>query len=137
MTLKRNTPLSRGGRIKPSNARRRKETFDRNFGERGAAVREMDCLCAQVLRDWSDSSTMEVPPKYWCRGSVQAAHAIARGMGGRGGTKRDLVPLCAGHHDEAGERRGSQREDFEGRYELNLEAESLRVALELDGLGLS
>jgi hypothetical protein len=133
MILKRNTPLKPGKRIKPSNAKRRKKTFDRNFGERGGPVRDMGCLCADP---WI---TRHAPngTRTWCSGDTQASHTIARGMGGAKGSRRNLVPLCAGHHAESGERGTSQREAFESRYGLDLQSEAERIALELDARGLS
>ena len=136
MSLKRNTPLKPGKRIKPSNAQRRKKTFDRNFGERGAAVREMECLCARELRDYDGDCEAEHAPRA-CSGAIQACHTVARGMGGAKGTKRDLVPLCSRHHTEMGERGTSSREEFEARYGLAAQDEAERIAIELDGLGLS
>lgn len=117
MTLKRTplhrkTPMRRTGRIKSTNPKRRRESFVRNFGERGEAVRAMRCLVG-----------------IGCRGPVQAAHVKARGMGGRGGDRRSLVPFCAGHHDEQS-RRGVKT--FAAAHQLNLDAEAERIAHELD-----
>ena len=121
--LKRNTPLARGKRVKPFNAARRAKAYARNFGDRGGPVREMGCLVAGK-------------GDHVCVGEVQAAHARARGMGGCGGDRRSLVPLCAGAHHEAGERGTSQRAAFELSFGVSLESEAQRIALELDARGL-
>lgn len=114
--LKRKTPLRRTGNIKATNPKRRRESFARNYGERGEAVRAMRCLVG-----------------IGCRGPVQAAHVKARGMGGRGGDRRSLVPFCAGHHDEQTRRGGKT---FAAVHRLNLDAEAERIAYELDACGL-
>jgi hypothetical protein len=121
-------------RIKPTNTKRRRKAFARNYGERGDAVRLMTCLCADM--DWPH------PDVDACSGPVQAAHAIARGMGGAKGDRRQLVPLCALHHEEAGEgsrkaEQPSKRAAFEARYGLDVQAEAERIAVELDARGLA
>ena len=108
------TPLKRKTRLRARNPERRAAAFARNFGDRGAAVRAMRCL---------------VPG---CRHDPQAAHAIARGMGGVKGSLRHLVPLCSAHHRDAGENRTSQRARFEAAHGLDLIAEAERIALLLD-----
>jgi hypothetical protein len=118
-------------RIKPTNPKRRREAYARNFGERGEAVRSMPCLVPLEGVEWPE-----------CRGPVQAAHVLARGMGGAKGDRRQLVPLCAGHHVEAGEgswkdEQPSKRAAFQARYGLDLKAEAERIALELDERGLA
>lgn len=125
--LKRGSPLTRSTRVRASNPARRAKTFARNFGERGEAVRAMGCLVAGV-RGRSVSA---------CRGDVQAAHTVPRGMGGANGDRRRLVPLCFGHHTEAGEHRTSDRAAFEARCRLDLDAEASRIAVELDERGLA
>jgi hypothetical protein len=125
MHLKRNRPIGR-------NAKRSRETYTRNFGERGEAVRAMRCLTLRELG----------PALVECRGPVQAAHVLARGMGGAKGDRRQLVPLCARHHEEAGEgswkpQQPSKRAAFEKRHGLDLKAEAERIAIELDGRGVS
>lgn len=129
--LKAGKPLSRGGggldrsgsslrrtRVRARNPERKAETYARNFGERGDAVRAMRCLVAG------------------CRYFPQACHARARQMGGHGGDRRSLVPLCDTHHRESSEFRTSARAAFERRTGLDLVAEAERIALELDERGL-
>ncbi|MCY0986000.1 hypothetical protein OV203_02590 [Nannocystis sp. ILAH1] len=95
------------------NAARRARLLERNFGERGAAVRDMPCLLAGR----------------GCDGRVEAAHVRSRGAGG---DRRELVPLCSGHHREqhCGVR------TFCARYDINLRAEAERIAAELDARGV-
>jgi hypothetical protein len=100
--------------LRRANPERRAKVFARTFGDRGAAVRAMSCLVRG------------------CHLPAQAAHAIARGMGGAKGTLRHLVPLCSGHHLEAGEYRTSARARFEERHGLDLLAEAERIAVLLD-----
>lgn len=111
-TLKRSTPLS------PRNIGRRARRFAEAFGERGAAVRGRPCLCR--------GRSLTSP----CSGPVEAAHARSRGAGG---SRRDLVPLCRGHHREQ-HRRGVRT--FAATYQLDLDAEARRIAVELDEEGL-
>ncbi len=115
--LKR-TPIRRNARMKATNPDRRAKTYARNYGTRGAAVRALGCLAGPH-----------------CCGDIQAAHSIARGMGGAKGDRRDLVPLCWSHHNEAGERGTTQRTEFEAFYGLDLQAEAARIAEQLDGEG--
>jgi hypothetical protein len=141
MTLQRKTPLRRGkplesrGRtkVKPRNSTRSAKAYARNFGDEADTVRRLPCLVAAARieayhsgRPWAqaDGSTP------CCRGTVQAAHVTARGMGAVKGGRFDLVPLCAHHHALAGEAGTSQRADFEARHGLDLRAEADRVALE-------
>lgn len=116
--MKRLVALHRRTPMKRINAERRAKLFARNFGKRSSAVRAMPCLVAG------------------CRKESQAAHVRARGMGGARGDRRDLVPLCAHHHREAGERRTTARLAFQAFYLLDLEAEAARIAAELDAKGL-
>ena len=120
MNLRRK-PMQRGKAIVRANPARRAKMFERNFGARASHVRRMRCLCAASCT---------------CAGLVQAAHVVARGMGGCGGDKRDLVPLCGLHHEESGPRRSSKRAAFEVRHGVNLQAEARRIAIELDTRGL-
>jgi hypothetical protein len=153
--LKRHTPLARGTRRLGRNAKRSRETFARNFGERGEAVRAMPCLCAKHSAAWyfndlerhhaagvPDAFEHDDPDRPRCEGDVQAAHVLARGMGGAKGDRRQLVPLCARHHDEAGEgsakdEQPSKRAAFEALYGIVLKAEAQRIAVELDERGLA
>lgn len=122
--LRRGKGLTRGKRINPVNKARKAKAFARNFGDRGEYIREMCCL--------ADSAKHGSP----CSGPIQAAHVIARGMGGCKGDRRHLVPLCAIHHLEAGENRTSQREAFEAKYGIDLLAEAERIASLLDEKGI-
>ena len=138
--MQRGKPLARGTRINPVNRKRKAATFARNFGDRGEAVRAMRCLVAVAMLGSIDrnASNAWVYSSSYCRPpfETQAAHATARGMGGAKGDRRDLVPLCAKHHAEAGEARTSARADFERRYSLDLQAEAARIAAELDDRGI-
>lgn len=78
-SIKRKSPLKRKTRLAPANRRRRARTFARNFGERATFIRAMPCLLAGT----------------GCEGRIEAAHARSRGAGG---DRRELVPLCSGHH---------------------------------------
>lgn len=60
---------------------------------------------------------------------------MARKMGGHGGDRRSLVPLCASHHEQAGEHRTSQRETFEAWLGLNLVEKADELAAALDEQG--
>lgn len=111
--MKRSAPMRRTA-LRRANPERKAKTYERNFGDRGALVRAMPCLVRG------------------CHLPTQAAHAVARGMGGAKGDKRMLVPLCANHHAESGEHRTSARQRFEERTGLDLIAEAERIAAELD-----
>lgn len=126
--IKRGAPLRRKVGVKPVNPERRKAKFARNYGTRGAAVRELGCL----VRSEYDSGHSR---GHNCDGPIHAAHVIARGMGGVKGDRRDLVPLCAHHHHAAGERGTTQRADFEWFYAIDLQAEAGRIAEQLDREG--
>jgi hypothetical protein len=129
-------------RIKPTNPKRRREAFARNFGERGEAVRAKPCLALDKIGAWRWGPGELGEDWTLCRGPMQVAHVLARGMGATKGDRRQLVPLCAGHHDEAGEgswkdEQPSKRAAFQARYGLDLKAEAERIALELDERGLA
>jgi hypothetical protein len=136
--LQRKTPMKRGGPLRrktwltPVNRKRRKKMHERNFGERAKLVREMPCLAAP--KDWSFDE--HNGHERQCSWPIQAAHVKARGMGGCGGDRRQLVPLCAKHHAEAGERNTSQRAAFEERHGLDLQAEARRIAEHFDQMGI-
>lgn len=123
--LNRRAPIARGRtRVKPRNSTRSAKAYARNFGDEADVVRAMPCLLARH-------------PDAVCRGPVQAAHVVPRGMGGANGGRFDLVPLCAHHHADTGEQRTTQREAFEHWAGLDLRAEADRIALEHgDGLGI-
>ena len=111
--LRRRTPMRR------SNPGRKAEKYERNFGERGATVREMPCLLLGRVDE--------------CARPIEAAHASARGMGGVKGDRRQLVPLCGRHHSISGRMAPS---DFTARYQINLRHEADRIARELDVRGI-
>ncbi len=117
--LRSKTQLRRGKRVAPRNAKRRAKLYARNFGERAAFVRSMECLGSAG-----------------CAGPIEAAHVRARGMGGVRGSRRDLVPLCSRHHAEAGEARTSMRRTFELVHAVDLTAEAARIAASLDEAGV-
>jgi len=106
--------MRRTGRIKPVNRKRRAKKYARNFGDEAEAVRAMRCVADLA---WT-----------YCHGPVQAAHVVARGMGGSKGGRFDLVPLCARHHDAAGEAETSDRARFEAVTGRSLRAEADRIA---------
>ena len=107
--------------MKRSNPARRAKMYARNFGPRAIAVRGMPCLVARARK-----------ARDLCRGEVQAAHVVARGMGGCGGDARSLVPLCARHHEQSGARGTMQRVDFETEHGIVLQVEADRIAEQLD-----
>jgi len=122
--------------IRPNRARK---TYERNFGVRGEAVRQMGCGCKPAVIDALRVHAAELVAPKLCRGDIQAAHATPRGMGGANGDKRVLTGLCARHHDEAGERGTSKRRAFDELYgdgEGWLIREAVRIALELDERGI-
>jgi hypothetical protein len=122
--LERKTALERHKRINPRNEKRRKKNYERNYGDRADAIREMPCLVYEELSGASN-----------CGGRVHAAHTRARGMGGVKGDRREQVPLCAHHHEEAGEARTSKRRAFEERYGISLDEHAERIARLLDVCG--
>jgi hypothetical protein len=112
----RRTGLARGKRLKPRNQTRSTKAFARNYGDEAAAVRLLPCLAhgRGLIR---------------CLGPTHVAHVTARGRGGCKGGRFDVVPLCARHHEHAGEAGTSQRADFEELYTLDLRAEADAIAL--------
>ena len=112
--LSRSTQLRRREPMRRSNPKRRKALFELQYGARGGPVREMPCLVAN----------------HECRGRIQAAHTVSKP---RGGTKRDLVPLCAGHHMRQ-HRIGWP--EFAQRYNIDPHQAAARVARELDDSGI-
>lgn len=115
--LRRSASLSRKTPLSPRNVGRRARAFAEAFGERGAAVRAMPCLCLDLL------------PYDRCSGPIEAAHVRSRGAGG---TRRDLVPLCQRHH-RAQHSEGIK--SFANGFGLDLQAEAQRIAVELDRQG--
>lgn len=69
-----------------------------------------------------------------CHGRIEAAHVVARGMGGAHGDRRDLVPLCSTHHWEQ-TMIGVGK--FENKYGLDLTSLAATLAAEMDKTGIS
>jgi hypothetical protein len=153
VSLQRRTPLARGKaiarltRLAPVNRKRKAAAFERNFGKRAEHVRASGCIIGQALareldevEDFASRLVVAVGHEQTGRacdfGPAQAAHARARGMGGCKGDRRDLVPLCARHHAQAGELGTSQRADFERLHSISITAEAARIAAELDERGI-
>lgn len=107
------------------NRKRAAKMYARNYGERGDPIRAMPCLIA--------ARSISPDPTLFCDGAVEAAHVKARGMGGCGGDRRQLVPLCSKHHRAWG-RMG--RHTFSTIFQIDLSAEADRIALELDARGI-
>ena len=117
----RSKPLTRTGGLrrsplKSANSARRRKMHDRNFGDRAEHIRAMPCL----INDG-------------CSGQIVAAHAKARGMGGCNSSRRSLVPLCWGHHEEQHQIGVAT---FAQRYALDLERSADEIASRLDDLGI-
>lgn len=112
--LKRRMPLTRRTRLRPVNRERRLERYAAAFGDRGELVRAMPCICLGNE----------------CHGPIEAAHTKSRGAGG---SRRDMVPLCARHHRRQHDR-GIQT--FEHETGVDLRAAAARIAVELDARGI-
>jgi len=147
--LRPSKPLAHGparlrrSKIKPVNRKRMAKKLARNFGAEAQRVRSMDCLCMgqdahAFYVELELAHAYGVPDAViLCSGSIVAAHVTPRGMGGSKGDRFRLVPLCAAHHDEAGEEHTGQRSAFEARYGIDLDKEADRIAVEHpDGLGI-
>ena len=74
--LRSKVPLRRRRSVRKRNAKRAKAKFERNYGAYSDVIRAFPCIGCGV------------------RAPSDAAHAIPRGMGGCGGDKTTLVPLC-------------------------------------------
>jgi hypothetical protein len=137
--LTRRTPLRRLTRLATRNAGRKAASYRRNFGARADAVRQMRCLgCVAAARLTARRLGLADASEFDAVGQAtptQAAHAVARGMGGVKGDRRSLVPLCSLHHAEAGEARTTARAEFEARYRINLQHEAGLIAERLDSEG--
>lgn len=107
------------------NRKRQAAAYARNYGERGDPVRAMGCLL--TLLGCHQRDTL---PR--CEGPVEAAHVVGRKMGGVGGDRRSLVPLCRLHHREQGTR---GIKTFEEKYKVNLAQCAETIARELDARG--
>lgn len=105
--------------LRRRNPARARESYERNYGRRGGPVRSMPCLLAA---------------RGECDGPIEAAHAKARGMGGRGGDRRELVPLCRFHHRRS-HTMGAAR--FAEIFGVDLRQEARRIAGELDEGGIA
>jgi hypothetical protein len=119
--------------IKKRNNYRTRQSRARNFGPEADAVRAMECAVA-VAAEQTGQPHIQLVEHGWapCAGAGVCAHVDARAMGGRKGGRFDLVRLCAGHHDEAGERgKGcdSKRRKFDRKYGLDLRALADAVAV--------
>lgn len=110
----RSSPLRRHAPMRRRNDARRRKRFARDFGERAAIVRAMPCLVGGIA----------------CSGDVQAAHVRSRGAGG---TRRDLIPLCARHHCE---QHDAGLRTFAARYQVDLAAAAASIAADLDSRGV-
>lgn len=91
--LMRKTPMKR------ANPKRRAAKYERNFSGgigHDTWIRAQPC----ALDPDRAKAVGLIPLAGDCSRPrrVEAAHAKARGMGGCGGTWRDLVPLCRKHH---------------------------------------
>lgn len=114
--MKRSTPLRRKTRVRPRNPERRLRAFARNFSggddfRHDEYVRRQPCcVCWSLGREQ--------------RSRTECAHIKARGMGGAGGTWRDIVALCSTHHLE-------QETDGNAailqRYSIHLEARAAEL----------
>lgn len=113
--MKRSAPIKRKTPLRRVNRKRRAKAFARNYGDRGQAIREMPCL-VHGYACWS-----------------VAAHVQARGMGGRKGDRRSLVPLCQTLHSELDDRLGVDA--FDHKYQTDLRREASRIASLLDDMG--
>lgn len=116
--MKRSSPMRRGGpiarktKLRPVNPERKKVLYERNFGAKADWVRTLPCLVGYPnCRLWQSDP----------------AHVVARGMGGCGGDKSQLVPLCRPHHVE---QETSGVLEFNRRYHLDLAAEAARLEAE-------
>lgn len=112
--IKRRTPLTRRTRLRPVNRERRLERYAAAYGDRGALVRAMPCVCRGNE----------------CEGPIEAAHVRSRGAGG---TRRDLVPLCSRHHLQ---QHSKGIRTFECETGIDLAAAAARIAAELDRRGI-
>ena len=110
-------------RLRSVNPERRARTFARNYGERGDPIRAMQCAVPGHSRS---------PTRCW--GRIEAAHVVARGMGGAHGDRRDLVPLCAGHHWEQ-TMTGIRR--FQTKYGIDLTELAATLAAGMDEAGIA
>lgn len=117
--LSRGKPLTRKGRVKPRNSKRKAAAFARNFGDEADAVRAMPCRLSAMSPPlglgWSAPG---------CCGDIVVAHVVSRGASGG---RFDIIPLCQRHHDE---QHACGIETFSRRYGLDLRREADRVALE-------
>ena len=88
--MKRGSPLKRKTPVRRSNPERRAASHKRNFDggiDHDGWVRRLDCV---ICQKWG--SRQETP--------TQAAHVVARGMGGAHGAWWDIAPLCFKDHRE-------------------------------------
>lgn len=103
-------------RVNPFNRERSKKKHGRNFGEYAVWIRMQPCIVCGT------------------RTQIQAAHMKSRGMGGCGGDKRHLLPLCyLCHHDETINGRGWL--ESETGLDLRLECKKYRIRYEQEATG--
>lgn len=72
--------------VKRENRKRKKQLWERNFGEKSLWIVTLNCEVTDVVAEdgWK----------------IDAAHMKTRGMGGCGGDKAALVPLAHGAHKD-------------------------------------
>lgn len=114
--LRRGKPLERGGylernvRIRPINPERRKRV---RAGQYHGPMEQSHAAWIVAL-GCQAAGRVGTP----CWGPLDPAHVRPVAVGG---TWRDLVCLCRGHHRESGEQRTTQRREFEIRLDQSLE----------------
>jgi hypothetical protein len=113
-----------------ASAARKRANFARNFGDEADLVRALPCVVDTAAAECGIEPG-ELLSRGWspCSGNILAAHVRPRGMGSRNGGRFDLAPMCAAHHDGAGERSGSKREAFSRLYIIDLRAVADGIAL--------
>lgn len=104
--IPRKTPLARGGRIKPRNAKRHSANWLRAYGsaERVQWVKSLPCLVCGATPS-------------------ENAHVYTGGMGRKADAAK-IVPLCLIHHAE---QHAYGNRTIEDDYWLDLRAEAARI----------
>lgn len=123
--LRRKKPLGRTrmgrGRSKRSAKSQRQLFWKRRDKAFTDWVRGQSCILLEHRRQEA-TYTGTVPPigpRHWCGQPVQVCHVKSRGAGGA--DRANVVPMCAGAHDE--QHRIGLR-SFEKRHGINLQAEA-------------
>jgi hypothetical protein len=93
--------LTRHVGVRPVNRARRARLYERNFGAYSDFIRSLPCAVPGCLRR-----------------DIEAAHVVTRKMGGCGGDKTNLVPLCGPHHREE----EGHLDEFNAKHGTNLRA---------------